>query len=380
MLLFSLVCIALNLAAYAAVRRVVPAARTRSFTVTVATLGALAWLPWGAFWALGWSALETVPQWAWLASLAWEVGTITLCIGSLGWMPVSAFLHARSQKPGIDPARRALLTQASMVVPAVTWGTGVAGVANAQRGPVVRNLVLAWPDLPPALHGFRVGQFSDVHVGPFVMPNQVALAVDALNDAGCHLQVMTGDLHDDNALIPDVLVAMKRCRAPYGLTGILGNHEYYAGLQAYLRMVKDGPMRMLIDQHQIITHNGARLYIAGVDYPFGAWGRASVSVHTSMRQALKGRQPGDFTLCLAHHPICFDSARQHGVHLTLSGHTHGGQVVGLGRTLFAPLFKYMLGTYTEGTSQLHVTSGLGHWFPYRLGLPPEVVVVELQRA
>jgi predicted MPP superfamily phosphohydrolase len=100
-----------------------------------------------------------------------------------------------------------------------------------------------------------------------------------------------------------------------------------------------------------------------------------------MPRLLAKRQPDAFPILLAHHPHAFDLAAEAGVPLTLSGHTHGGQLM-LSRKLgFGPLmYRYWSGLYARGNSQLLVSNGVGNWFPLRVHAPAEIVHVTLRRA
>jgi len=88
----------------------------------------------------------------------------------------------------------------------------------------------------------------------------------------------------------------------------------------------------------------------------------------------------ELVLCLTHHPSFFPYAAQKGAHLTLAGHTHGGQVALLGMPLFWFAFEFMLGRYKSKDSHLYVSGGTGHWLPFRLGVPPEVTILTLRAA
>jgi predicted MPP superfamily phosphohydrolase len=83
-------------------------------------------------------------------------------------------------------------------------------------------------------------------------------------------------------------------------------------------------------------------------------------------------------LCLAHHPDFFPFAADRGALLTLSGHTHGGQISILGINPCAFVFQYILGWYKRGDAQLYVSGGTGHWIPFRIGVPTEVTILTLR--
>jgi predicted MPP superfamily phosphohydrolase len=124
---------------------------------------------------------------------------------------------------------------------------------------------------------------------------------------------------------------------------------------------------------------GAVLEVSGVTYPLGrgtmtAGDRFPILAERALVRNEKG---GDFRLHLAHHPHAFDAAAQRGADLVLSGHTHGGQLGVGSRSLFAPFYRYCRGLYGTDRSKLFVHSGTGHWWPVRVGCPPEIAVITL---
>jgi hypothetical protein len=100
-----------------------------------------------------------------------------------------------------------------------------------------------------------------------------------------------------------------------------------------------------------------------------------------LRQLVKQRQPDAFPILLAHHPHAFDAAVEAGLPLTLSGHTHGGQLMLDSRHGGGPFFfRYWSGLYTRGSGQLIVSNGVGNWFPLRINAPAEIVHLTLRCA
>ena len=81
---------------------------------------------------------------------------------------------------------------------------------------------------------------------------------------------------------------------------------------------------------------------------------------------------------MTHRPEGFDPASEMGIELTLSGHTHGGQAGLNGRSLWSAFTdRYLWGHYAKNGSQMYLSSGIGHWFPFRLGCPTEAPIIEL---
>jgi predicted MPP superfamily phosphohydrolase len=102
---------------------------------------------------------------------------------------------------------------------------------------------------------------------------------------------------------------------------------------------------------------------------------------SQMTELMKQRDPDAFPILLAHHPHGFDAAVKANIPLTLSGHTHGGQLmldnqVGVGPALF----RYWSGVYRREQSQLVVSNGVGNMFPIRVNAPAEIVHLTLRCA
>ena len=98
-------------------------------------------------------------------------------------------------------------------------------------------------------------------------------------------------------------------------------------------------------------------------------------------ELLKARQPDAFPILLAHHPHAFDAAAEAGLPLTLSGHTHGGQLMlDSHRGFGSAIFRYWSGLYQKNASQMIVSNGVGNWFPIRVNAPAEIIHITLRRA
>src|SRR5205823_11966946 len=115
-----------------------------------------------------------------------------------------------------------------------------------------------------------------------------------------------------------------------------------------------------------------------------AWDRADENrdqlIAASVQRLLDQQQPDAFPILLAHHPHAFDAAATASMPLTLSGHTHGGQLMFNDHFGFGPaLFRYWSGLYTRGASNLVVSNGVGNWFPLRLNAPAEIIHLTLVR-
>jgi predicted MPP superfamily phosphohydrolase len=245
---------------------------------------------------------------------------------------------------------------------------------------VVRDVALDLPRWPPALNGLRVAVLSDLHGGvPYAGAGAIARWVDTANAQAPDLVLLGGDYVDANVLwrrrlAPAAVAAeLGRLRAPLGVFAVLGNHDWkrggpdvWAALEAVGIAVLENDAR----------EAGGRLWVAGLaDVRLG---------HPDIPRALAHVPGGAPVLLIAHDPDVFPLVPDR-VALTVSGHTHGGQIaIPLLRRPAIPSRhgeRYARGHVVEGGRHLFVSSGLGtSGVPVRAFAPPEVVVLELRAA
>jgi hypothetical protein len=254
----------------------------------------------------------------------------------------------------------------------------IAGLAGLRRTPRIVAQRIAVVDLPPELEGYRIAQLSDVHCGPFTPPERVRRWVARANALGADLIAVTGDLITSGEdYVGAVAAELGALRAPDGVLGCMGNHDYFADGDQLAEALERHGMNVLRNRGVIVARGAARLYVAGVD---DTWTRRQ-----DVPAALRARPANAPVVLLAHDPSLFVEAAAHGVDLTLSGHTHGGQVAVPGATrrlnLARIITPYTAGFFHQGRSTLHVSRGLGTTGPpVRLGARPEIALLELRRA
>jgi len=267
-------------------------------------------------------------------------------------------------------ADRALLGALALAV--------VAAFRTLAQRPRLQERDIPVEGLPAAFDGFRIAQISDLHCGPFASGPRVAGWIAAVNQLRPDLVAVTGDLiASGDAFVPVVASALGQLRAPHGVFACMGNHDYFADGEALAQALVSEGLTVLRNRGVEVPHAGARLFVAGVD---DTWtGRHDV------HRALANRPAGVPAVLLAHDPALFPEAAAHGVDLTLSGHTHGGQ---LGLPLFARkvnlariITRFTTGLYHDGPASLYVNRGLGTTGPpIRLGVFPEIAVLTLRPA
>jgi hypothetical protein len=262
------------------------------------------------------------------------------------------------------------------------WGLAGAiavalGVDAVLGRPRIRKRVVRVTGLPPELDGYRIGQISDVHCGPHVPESRVSSWVARLNSLDLDLMAITGDLiTHGSSHVEAVARALGGLRAKDGAFACMGNHDYFTDGEHFVRELERRGLNVLRNRGVVVARGGARLYVAGVD---DTW-----TSRDDVDRALAARPEGVPTVLLAHDPDLFPQAQARAVDLTLSGHTHGGQlgVPGVRRLSLARLVtRWTAGLYRQGRSWLYVNRGVGTTGPpVRLGAPPELAVITLRRA
>jgi predicted MPP superfamily phosphohydrolase len=258
----------------------------------------------------------------------------------------------------------------------------LAGIAMTQLNQFrVRRLIVSISQLPRDLDGLTIAQVSDMHVGRFTSGRMLREMVSAVNDLRADLVLLTGDLINDALAAVDEGLDLVRALDPRsGLYLIEGNHDLIENGAEFERRVKASGIPFLLDESAVVSVRGAPIQLLGL-----SWTRArekrDEAISKSVRELLRQRQPDVFPILLAHHPHAFDAAAEAGMPLTLSGHTHGGQLMLYEQLGFGPaLFRYWSGLYTRGESKLIVSNGVGNWFPLRMNAPAEIIHITLRRS
>ena len=277
--------------------------------------------------------------------------------------------------------RREFLGFAGAMLPPV-FTFSLTGIAMAQLNNVrVRRFVLPIVDLPKELDGLTIAQVSDMHVGRFTKGKVLEKTVRIVNEMRADLVLLTGDLINDALADLDTgLNLARRMESRFGLAIIEGNHDLIENPQEFESRVKASGIPFLPDESMIIDVHGIPVQLLGLSWTRVHGEGRDAAIASSVRRLLEQRIADAFPILLAHHPHAFDAAAAAELPLTLSGHTHGGQLMLNERAGFGPaMFRYWSGLYTRGGSRLIVSNGVGNWFPLRLNAPAEIVHLTLRR-
>lgn len=318
-------------------------------------------------WALDWGHGVTI-LWAFLSVLL----AASYAVGKAIAWTAERFeaRHSPARRRFLGAVRGALL---GLPVVAIGYGTFI------QRFRLtMREQKIPVAGLPEDLDGLRIAQLTDIHLSPFLSVRELEQAVAMANETRPHLTLVTGDLITRGGdPLDDCLHALSRLKSDAGVYGCMGNHEIYANSEDYTQSqgAKLG-MMFLRRQTRLLRFGQAKLNLAGMDYQ-------RLGKHY-LRGAERLIVPGAFNVLLQHNPDVFPVAAAKGFPLTISGHTHGGQVRVeiLNADLNVSRFytHYVDGLYQKEGSSIFVSRGIGTIaLPTRLGAPPEVALLTLCR-
>lgn len=308
--------------------------------------------------------------------------------------------HTTIEEGGAQISRLKFLSYLAVtftVIPAFSFIYGMVRGAYKYR---VHKVKVSSPNLPEAFEGFKIVQLSDMHCGSFMSPDPLIKAFNIVLDQKPDAIFFTGDLVNNEAIETEPhLAAYKMLKAPYGVYSILGNHDYGDYKQwetpeakiANLEKLKDiqtqSGWRLLMNEHVPIEKDGQKIALLGIEN----WGgNLRFPRYGKLDNAHAGTETYPFKILLSHDPSHWDvqvsqEKKYNDIDLTLSGHTHGMQfgieIPGFKWSPVQYIYKHWAGLYKQDNQYLYVNRGLGFLgYPGRLGIWPEITVIELTRA
>lgn len=252
------------------------------------------------------------------------------------------------------------------------------GVWQAIRLPPVKDVEVSIAGLPSEFDGYRILQLTDLHLSRLFPERWAKALVSSSNALDADLITITGDFIDGTVeKRREDIAPLASLRARDGVLSIPGNHEYFFGYDDWMQHDRSLGIRMLENQNVVLKRGEGRLVIAGVTDLAAV--RSSFPA-PDLQAAISGAPTGAPIVLLDHQPRMAQKAAKAGVALQLSGHTHGGMVVGLDRLVARSNNGFVSGQYQVGTMQLYVNNGTALWpgFALRLGRPSELTVFTLR--
>ncbi len=292
--------------------------------------------------------------------------------------------------------RQRWMTVCAFLVAALVFGIMWWGAIITPGKIEVKEVELAFDNLPDAFDGYRIVQWSDAHLGTYNGRTAIVeRQINTINDLHPDMICFTGDLvsrKTDEALPYRDLLA--KLRAPDGVFSVLGNHDYdnyvrwddeqvkLADRKALCDMQQVVGWRLLNDDYAIIKRGGDQIVVIGTenygDHPFEKRG--------NLARAYSGLRDNNFKIELQHNPYAWraNTLPNSNIDLMLAGHTHAWQILlKLGDWQWSPAclrYPEWGGAYREGNQQLYVNIGTGMVGPpMRIGATPEITVITLRK-
>lgn len=305
-----------------------------------------------------------------LMVLGWAFGSLLIITGLLLVLDAISLVTWLYNKPlgqrlFANITVRGVLAMLIMVIT-------VFGVREAVRVPEIKTVHVTLPGLPPALEGLRIAQLTDLHASHLLQAPWIQQVVDRTNALHPDLIVITGDMVDGTVAARRQDVApLAQLQARLGVYAIVGNHEYYTQYQPWIHQFREMDLNLLLNEHVVLTDKNTSFVLAGITdksaYDFG-------ETPPNIATALAGVSPNDFTILLSHRPSGARGNAQLGPDMQLSGHTHGGQILGMHLITQLANEGYVSGKYDVDGMLLYVSNGAGLWsgLPVRLGQRSEI--------
>jgi len=294
-------------------------------------------------------------------------------------------------------SRRAFVSKVALGLAAIPLASIIYGIYKGKYNYKVLKYTLHFEDLPEAFDGYKLTQISDIHSGSFDNMEKVKYAVDLINEQESDVILFTGDIVNNKAeeLVPYKTV-FNKLKAKDGLYSVLGNHDYgdyvnwdsneakHQNLEDLKALQKEIGFNLLLNESTYLEKNGERIALVGVEN----WGVGGFKTAGDLHKAASTINKNDFKILMSHDPSHWEKKvidDDYKYHLTLSGHTHGMQF-GIeipGWFKWSPAkwrYKYWAGIYQEKEQYINVNRGFGYLaFPGRVGIWPEITVIELKR-
>lgn len=248
----------------------------------------------------------------------------------------------------------------------------ILSIYTAAQPPVLKELEITLPNLTPQQDGFKIAVLSDVHLSTLIGEKRLKSLIEQVSAQKPDAIFLLGDMRDHGyrnaATLKDTCAAL--AVPPGRKLGVLGNHEYYNGLDQALYTYRACGFRLL--RNEITTLDNG-IQIAGMDDT-----KTAGITKEEVTALLKKLNPAKPSIYLQHQPLLADAAAEAGAGLMLSGHTHGGQLWPF-KWMVRMTTPYVAGLYKVGNMQIYVTTGIFYWGPpMRLFARHELPIITLR--
>lgn len=296
------------------------------------------------------------------------------------------------------PERRRFLSQLALGLAAIPFTSLIYGMTKGKYNYKVIKQQLFFQDLPDDFDGFTITQISDVHSGSFDNAEKINYAIDLINEQDSDMILFTGDIVNTHAkeMFPWIETFNRIKKHQYGNFSVLGNHDYgeyirwssqeekEENFEAIKKLYSQIGFELMLNENKHIQKGKNKIALVGVEN----WG-VSFKKAGDLNKASQGLSKEEFKIVMSHDPSHWDAEinkHEKDFHLTFSGHTHGLQF-GIeipGWFSWSPaqfVYKQWAGLYENMGKYIYVNRGFGfHAYPGRVGIMPEITVIELKKA
>lgn len=302
-----------------------------------------------------------------------------------------------SSLPGEAITRSEFLSKAALVAASVPFGAFAYGVISGAHDYRVKRVSVKLPNLPASWDGVRIAHISDVHSGSFYNKTAVKGGVDMLLGEKPDLIFFTGDLVNNECKeVKEYIDVFDKLKAPLGVYSVTGNHDYgdyrswpsaeakRENFNGLIAAHKELGFDLLMNENRILSRSGEKIAIIGNEN----WGGGRFAKYGKLNEAHRGTEEAAVKLLLSHDPSHWDAQvrpQYPDIDMMFAGHTHGFQFgVEIGGFKWSPsqyVYKQWAGLYQQDHQYLYVNRGYGYiGYPGRIGIPPEITIIELKRA
>jgi hypothetical protein len=295
------------------------------------------------------------------------------------------------------PNRRKFVSQIALGIASIPFVSLIYGMTKGKYNFKVLKQTIFYDDLPDAFDGFQITQISDVHSGSFDDAEKIEFAIDLVNQQNSDMILFTGDIVNTHAreMYPWIDTFNRIKPHKFGKFSVLGNHDYGeyvdwnsqaekdANFEAIKKLYGDIDFKLLLNENIKVKKEADEIVVVGVEN----WGNNFKKLG-DIDKATANLTSKDFKILMSHDPSHWNFiVKDHpkNIHLTLSGHTHGFQF-GIeipGFLKWSPVqyvYKQWAGLYENVGRYIYVNRGFGfHAYPGRVGIWPEITVIELRK-
>lgn len=372
--------------------------RLSYWIITAAVFGAIFWYYYGNPYKYGAQLRNLVLVGVLIAYFSKVFGLVFVLIDDIqrGFRWVMSLFSKGESLPGQVIPRSEFLAKAAVVAAAVPFTAMVYGILSGAHDYRIRRRTIYLPNLPKAFDGIRIGQLSDIHSGSFFNKTAVKGGVEMFLNEKPDIIFFTGDLvNNQTSEVKEYVDVFNKLKAPLGVFSVTGNHDYgdykqwdskeakQRNFQDLIKAHKVLGFDILLNEHRYIDIGPDRIAILGNEN----WGAGRFSKYGNLELANTGVHDAPVKLLLSHDPSHWDAQVRPlypDIDIMFAGHTHGFQFgVEFGDFKWSPsqyVYKQWAGLYHEDNQYLYVNRGFGYLgYPGRVGIPPELTILELKR-